>query len=137
VIFALDNTGPEREVYLKDHPALSGRLMFASVDEDDPAAAWFKINDPIASFDDIQRLVKAGFLVRTRADADTKQARDGSTEMRDRALSSGAQFVSTDYPVPDPRFTGYCVQLPGRAVARSNPVSGDRSRDGLDLERGR
>ncbi|WP_165251837.1 phosphatidylinositol-specific phospholipase C1-like protein [Paludisphaera soli] len=137
VIFALDNTGPEREVYVKDHPALAGRLMFASVDEGDPAAAWFKINDPIASFDDIQRLVKAGFLVRTRADADTKQARDGSTTMRDKSLASGAQFVSTDYPVADPRLTDYHVQLPGGVVARSNPVSGDRAWDGIDLERGR
>lgn len=137
VIFALDNTGPEREVYLQGHPALAGRLMFASVDEGDPAAAWFKINDPSGRFDDIRRLVAAGFLVRTRADADTRQARDGSTAMRDKALASGAQFVSTDYPVADPRFTDYQVQLPGGVAARSNPVSGDRAWDGLDLERAR
>ncbi|MDG3006874.1 phosphatidylinositol-specific phospholipase C1-like protein [Paludisphaera mucosa] len=137
VMFALDNTGAERDTYLKGHPALAGRLMFASVDEGDPAAAWFKINEPIGRFDDIQRLVKAGFLVRTRADADTRQARDGSTAMRDRALASGAQFVSTDYPTPDPRFTEYRVELPGGVVARSNPVSGDRAWDGVDLERGR
>ena len=137
VMFALDNTGRERDAYLEGHRALAGRLMFASVDEDDPAAAWFKRNDPIGQHDEIRRLVAAGFLVRTRADADTRQARDGSTAMRDKALASGAQFVSTDYPAPDPRFTGYRVELPGRAVARPNPVSGDRSRDGLDLERGR
>lgn len=134
VMFALDNTGRERDAYLEGHRALAGRLMFASVDEGDPAAAWFKRNDPIGQSDEIRRLVAAGFLVRTRADADTRQARDGSTAMRDEALAGGAQFVSTDYPVPDPRFTDYRVELPGRAVARSNPVSGDRSRDGLDLE---
>ena len=108
--------------------------MFASVAETHPAAAWFKINDPIADFDRIRRLVAAGFLVRTRADANTRQARSGDTTMRDKALSSGAQFISTDYPVPDPRFTTYCVQLPGRVVARSNPVSGKREWDGVDLE---
>ena len=86
----------------KGTPALEGRLMFASVAETHPAAAWFKINDPIADFDRIRRLVAAGFLVRTRADANTRQARSGDTTMRDKALSSGAQFVSTDYPVPDP-----------------------------------
>ena len=137
VMFALDNTGREREAYLEGHPALAGRLMFASVDEKDPAAAWFKINDPIARFDDIRRLVKAGFLVRTRADADTRQSRDGSTAMRDKALASGAQYVSTDYPVPDPRFTDYRVEFPGGVVARPNPVSGDPAWQAMDLEGGR
>ncbi|WP_337173955.1 phosphatidylinositol-specific phospholipase C1-like protein [Paludisphaera sp.] len=137
VMLALDNTDGTRDAYMEGHRALAGRLMFASVAEDDPAAAWFKRNDPIGGFDDIRRLVAAGFLVRARADADTRQARDGSTVMRDRALASGAQFVSTDYPVADPRFTDYRVQLPGGVVARSNPVSGDRAWDGLDLERGR
>ena len=108
--------------------------MFASVDEGDPAAAWFKRNDPIGGYDEIRRLVAAGFLVRTRADADTRQARDGSTAMRDRALASGAQFVSTDYPVPDPRFTDYCVRLPGGVVARANPVVGPPGLNGVDLE---
>jgi hypothetical protein len=135
VIFALDNEDKVRDLYLEGHTALEGRLMFASAAETHPAAAWFKINDPIADFDRIRRLVAAGFLVRTRADADTRQARSGDTTMRDKALSSGAQFVSTDYPVADPRFTSYRVQLPGRAVARSNPVSGKREWDGVDLEK--
>jgi hypothetical protein len=62
--------------------------------------------------------------VRTRADADTVQARTGDTTMRDAAITSGAQFVSTDYPVPDPRFgTGYMVEIPGGMPARCNPIS--------------
>ena len=43
---------------------------------------------------------------------------------RDRALASGAQWISTDYPVP--ADSGYVVTLPGVAeggVARCNPVS--------------
>ena len=134
VIFALDNEDRVRDLYLEGHAALEGRLMFASVAETHPAAAWFKINDPIADFERIRRLVTASFLVRTRADADTRQARSGDTTMRDKALSSGAQFVSTDYPVPDPRFTSYRVQLPGRVVACSNPVSGKAEWEGVDLE---
>jgi hypothetical protein len=135
VMFALDNEDEVRDTYLEGHPALEGRLLFVSVAETQPAAAWFKINDPIADFDRIRRLVAAGFLVRTRADADTRQARSGDTTRRDKALSSGAQFVSTDYPVPDARFTSYRVQLPGRVVARLNPVSGKREWDGVDLEK--
>ena len=40
-----------------------------------------------------------------------------------RALASGAQCVSTDFPDPDPRFSDYAVKLPGGVVARANPVS--------------
>lgn len=135
VFFALDNEGTIRDRYLDGHPSLKGRVMFASVDAGDPAAAWFKINDPVADFDRIQNLVRSGFLVRTRADADTRQARTNDVSMRDKALASGAQFVSTDYPEPDPRFPKYSVRFEGGIVARSNPVSGDPTLKGVDLER--
>ena len=82
------------------------------------------------------RLVKAGFLVRTRADADTRQARAGDVTQRDRALASGAQFISTDYREPDKRFSDYSVSFPGGQVARSNPISGDPAWSRIDLESG-
>ena len=69
-------------------------------------------------------LVEEGFLVRTRADADTREARTGDTTRRDAALASGAHFVSTDYVWPDERLgTGYVVDLPGDGAARCNPIS--------------
>ncbi len=54
---------------------------------------------------------------------------------RDKALASGAQFVSTDYPEPDKRFSDYRVGLPGGVVARANPVSGDPAWGNSDLEK--
>ena len=68
-----------------------------------------KLNDPIGDFDAIQADGAAGYVVRTRADADTVEARSGDTTPRDAALASGAQWVSTDYPVPDPDFGSYFV----------------------------
>ena len=124
VMFALDNTGPERELYLKDHPALEGRMMFASVDQDHPAAAFMKLNDVLAEFEHIQQMVSAGFLVRTRADVGTKEARSNDPNRRDKALASGAQFISTDYPEPDERLSDYRVGFPKGIVARGNPVTG-------------
>ena len=104
-MFALDNEDRVRDLYLGLHPSLQGQLLFASVPESHPQAAWFKINDPVRDFDRIRRLVAEGFLVRTRADADTRQARANDPTQRDKALASGAQFISTDYPVPDPRLS--------------------------------
>ncbi len=87
-----------------------------------------KLNDPVSSFDRIRSLVAAGYLVRTRADADTVEARTGNTQRREAALASGAHFVSTDFPAADPRFgTGYAVRLPGEIAARCNPVSAPRT----------
>jgi hypothetical protein len=135
VIFAMDNEGKERDEYLLGHPALEGRILFVSVPPENPAAAWMKRNNPIKDFEEIQSLVKAGFLVRTRADESTEQARSNDSRMRDRAFASGAQFVSTDYAEPDPRFSSYCVRLKGDAVAGSNPVNGLSGLEGGDLEK--
>ena len=137
VFFALDNEGKLRDLYVEGHPALRDRVMFASVAPEDPSAAWFKINDPVKDFDKIQRLVRAGFLVRTRADADTRQARANDVSQRDKALASGAQFISTDYPEPDRRFSDYCVRFPGGQVARSNPVSAGPAWGAIDWESGK
>ena len=134
VMFGLDNEGAIRDRYLEGHPALKGRLAFVSVPATNPAAAWMKRNDPVGEFDEIQELVRIGFLVRTRADADTAEARANDPRKRARALASGAQFVSTDYPEPDLRFSSYCVRLPGSVVARSSPVNGPANRQGRDLE---
>ena len=137
VMFALDNLGSVRDLYLEGHRALEDRVMFATVAPLDPAAAWFKINDPIKDHDRIKKLVREGFLVRTRADADTVQSRKNDGTQRDKAFSSGAQFVSTDYAEPDRRFSEYSVRFPGGQVARSNPISGDPSWYDLDLETGK
>ena len=108
--------------------------MFASVNEGHPASAWFKINDPIRDFDRIRALVRKGYLVRTRADANTVNARANDTRQRDQALASGAQFVSTDYAEADPRFSEYHVSFQPKVVARGNPECGPPPDAFLDLE---
>jgi hypothetical protein len=122
VLFLMDNAGHYRDDYLLGHPVLEDRVLFTNSDPGDPDAAFVKLNDP---FDpSIPAVVAAGYLVRTRADADTVEARSGDTGPRDAALASGAQFVSTDYPVPDPDFgTGYFVEIPGGMPARCNPLN--------------
>jgi len=122
VLFALDNGDPVRKEYLSLKPDLNEAVLFVDVGEKHPAAAFFKINDPVRSFKRIQRLVRAGFLVRTRADADTVEARNNDPKRRDKALASGAQMISTDFPVAVPAISAYAVQLPGKLDHRPNPV---------------
>ena len=134
ILFGMDNESAVRDLYLQGHPALEGRLLFVSVPATNSAAAWMKINDPVHDFEHIQQLVKSGFLVRTRADADTQQARANDPSQRDKAFASGAQFISTDYREPNLSFSTYSVRFETGIVARINPVSGDPSLRGVDLE---
>lgn len=127
ILLALDNTGRHRDLYLDGHPVLQDRVMFASSPPGAPSAAFIKMNDPLGeNTERIRKRVEAGYLVRTRADVPTQQARSGDTTRREAALSSGAQYVSTDYPEPSPFGSGYVVHLPGAEAysARCNPVNG-------------
>ena len=135
VMFALDNEGDLAELYLEGHPSLRKRPIFVSVDEMHEAAAFMKINDPVRDFDRIQRTVKAGFLVRTRADSGTKESRLNDMSQREKAFASGAQFISTDYPEPDRRFSNYHVRFAGNVVARGNPVSGKAEWQAREFDR--
>jgi hypothetical protein len=134
VLFGLDNESSVRDLYLRGHAALEGRLLFVSVPRDNPAAAWMKMNDPVQDCAQIQALVREGFLVRTRADAETRQARLNDPTQRDKALASGAQYISTDYREPNLAFSTYAVQFDNAIVARSNPINGVPSLAGIDLE---
>jgi len=123
IMFALDNTGSARDLYIAGHTSLQGRVLFTDSPAGTPEAAFMKRNNPLSQPGDIEELVRQGYMVRTRADADTEQARNNDTTQRDAALSSGAHFISTDYPVPDTRFSDYQVTLPGGKIARCNPVN--------------
>jgi len=141
VVFLMDNGGRYRSDYLAGRPNLEGRVLFTNASPGDADAAFVKRNDPLTDGEEIRSLVRAGYVVRTRADADTEQARTGDTTQRDAALASGAQWVSTDYPVPGraaPLGSDYVAQLPEGAVARCNPVgTGPACRDRALAREGR
>lgn len=135
VLFTLDNGGGYKADYIAGHPSLRGRVLFTSSEPGEPEAGFIKLNDPLGDYNHIREVVSQGFIVRTRADADTIQARSGDTTMRDAALSSGAQFISTDYPVPNPAFgTGYRATIPMGSPARCNPVSAPADCTPTDIE---
>lgn len=115
-LFALDETGEKMETYIAGHPSLKGRVMFVNAIEGRPEAAFRIVNEPKEKLAYIQYLVRSGYLVRTRADADTREARTGDYSRWQAALESGAQVISTDYYRADPGLkTGYHVKLPGGA----------------------
>jgi hypothetical protein len=98
-------------------------VLFTSSTPGQADAAFVKVNEPRADPERIPELVRDGYIVRTRADANTFEARANDTERRDAALASGAQYVSTDYPEPDLALSEYQVMLPDGAPGRCNPVN--------------
>ncbi len=133
VLFALDEDPAKVAVYRGARRSLEGRMVFINTDEASPAAAYLTLNEA----SDVARIsadVKAGYLVRTRADADTVEARAGDTRRREAALVSGAQYVSTDYRHPEPRFSAYQVRLPDGAITVCNPRRAPERCAGLPVE---
>lgn len=135
VMFVLDN---KRNEYADGHPSLEGRVAFTPSSPGQPDAAFIKENDPTgANTALIQGYVTAGYMVRTRADTPPIQAMANDTSMRDAALASGAQWVSTDYPVAgysDRWGTNYVASIPGGNPARCNPVNGPEGCVSADIE---
>jgi hypothetical protein len=121
VIFLLDQAHAA-PVYAQGHSSLRGRLIFTNSEPGLPEAAFIEQND--GTKEAIDALVKQGYLVRTRTDEGTEQARTNDRTRLDRALSSGAQILSTDYPPAEAsQWTSFVVKLPGDLVARCNPIN--------------
>ncbi|KAF2489820.1 hypothetical protein BU16DRAFT_531266 [Lophium mytilinum] len=117
-----------RNLYRADgHDSLQGRVVWTNSLEGDADAAFIKHNTPTGDdLAEIQRLVKKGYIVRTRADEPITTVQQNDTTRRHSAFVSGAQIVSTDYPAygMSARWdSDYVVQLEGGIVARCNPVT--------------
>ena len=123
VFFALDERPEKVRTYMDGRSSLQGLPLFVnSISQQEDHAAYFTMNNPLGDQERIRAAVNAGFIVRTRADANTREARVNDTSRREAAFASGAQYISTDYYVPRLEFSDYSVSLPSGAVARCNPV---------------
>ena len=124
VIFLMDqkNAGP---AYTAGRPLLQGRVLFTNSDPGKPDAAFVEENEGTPQV--IDQLVRDGYLVRARADENTVAARTNDTTRRDELLDSGAQMISTDYPLSEPsKWTGYSVGFANGLPARCNIINAPR-----------
>lgn len=121
VVFLLDQHAVT-PIYVQGHPSLRGRVLFTNSAPGEPDAAFLERN--AGPVDEINALVRQGYLIRARTDADTKEARKNDTSTRDAMMASGAQILSTDYPANEPaRWPGhYTVAFPDGAEVRCDPV---------------
>jgi hypothetical protein len=120
-VFLLDDKEAKRALYIAGHPSLKNRVMFANADPGTPEAAMLFRNNPTAS--EIKDLVAKGYIIRTRADADTREARLNDKSSFEAACKSGAQIITTDYYRKSTHFkSDYEVSFEGKKYVRLNPV---------------
>lgn len=99
-LFVLDEKEEKINRYLEGHASLKNRVLFVNSKEGNPEAAFRIINNPIKDFEYIKELVAKGYMIRTRADAGTKESRTNDYTRFQKAMTSGAQVISTDYYIP-------------------------------------
>ncbi len=123
-LFVLDEGRAVRERYVEGHPSCRGRVFFVTAPPGEPEAAVLIINDPVREQARIRDLVTRGYLVRTRADADTREPRAGDLSRFEAAKASGAQVITTDYPIPDRKINpDFVVRFDDAGFIRVNPIT--------------
>jgi hypothetical protein len=124
-LFILDNNGAKRDLYALNHPSLKGRAVFINAEPGKPEAATIFRNNPEDAA--IADLVKKGYIIRTRADADTKEARANDYTHFNAAKTSGAQIITTDYYLPSTFFNSpYQIKYDDGTYVRVDPVNGEK-----------
>lgn len=128
IVFLHNNTNI-RNTYLQGNPNLENRLIFTNSYENQPDAAFIMLNNPIFSLNRIKDLSDKGYIIRTRADAGTWEARNNDYSSWNASLESGAHFISTDYYKADSRagdgtWSGYYVGF-NNGLYELNPQTTD------------
>jgi hypothetical protein len=122
-VFILDETGEKLASFVQGHPSLKKRVMFVNAEPGNPEAAFLIINDPLKDSLRIKEMVRKGYMVRTRSDADTKEARENDKRRFDAACNSGAQIITTDYYRKSTHFqSDYKISFEDGKFQRRNPV---------------
>ncbi len=118
--------------YKAGHASLTGRACFTYANPNSDEAAFVIMNNAVGQKDSITARVRDGYIVRTRSDANTTEARSGDYSAMNAGFASGAHIISTDYYRADPRgtvpgsgWTTFQVKFPNGELARKNPVSAD------------
>lgn len=110
--------------YVKNHESLKDRIMFVKANAGEAHAGFLLLDNAIVRQNDIQQYVKQGYMVRTRSDIETYEAKVNDYSRAKAAFKSGAQVISTDYYQDTNNYgTSYKVELPSNKPIQVNPLN--------------
>lgn len=108
--------------YLIGHEGLKDRMAFLDSQPGQSHAAFILDDNALVRDAQIREEVRKGYLVRSRSDIETYEAKTNDMTRANAAFASGAQIVSTDFEKPGNAYgTPYAVTLPGGGPARIAP----------------
>jgi len=99
VFFIID--GDRNGLYKSFLDKGENRPMFVYSEPEASSTAFVKRNDPTNNESEISELTKK-YIVRTRCDVETIQARNNDYSLFESAMASQAQIISTDFYMADP-----------------------------------
>lgn len=94
------------------------RPMFVYGEPGNPSTAFVVRNQPVGNVNEIKTLTDT-YIVRTRSDAGTLEARAGDYSRWVEAYRSQAQIISTDFYKPNPEFSPFFVEMPFELTLRN------------------
>lgn len=119
IFIYLDSSREISLAYAGPDGRLEGRVAFPDSRMDDPFAGFMVIN--AVGDGRAREAVEAGFLVRVRAEHLRELFNEG-VDRAEAALETGAQVISTDFPVKREELD-YFFDIPGGTPSRCSPVT--------------
>jgi len=104
IFFIMEGYNPEL------YNGKESRPLFVYGELTDDNVIFLLRNDPLGNEMDIKRLTN-DYMVRTRTDAGTLDARINSYQRFEAAMRSNAQLISTDYYKPDPTIGKFVIGI--------------------------
>lgn len=123
----LHNNDDITQIYTQGSPSLENKLIFTNSTPGAPDAAFIMKNNILGNANQVNNLVSQGYMIRSRADSGTYEARNNDYSKWTKCLENGVHFISTDYYKADERagdgtWTDYHLQF-NNGLYRLNPVA--------------
>lgn len=99
-VWIVDNTDYRLDLF--NEIDLNEANVFLNVEAEHPKSGCMIINEPTDKR--ISDFANRGYIIRTRADAGTVEARNNDYSRFEQAKISGAQIITTDYYIPSKMF---------------------------------
>jgi hypothetical protein len=112
-----------RESYTRGGTSTEGRVLHADSLGDLDITGFARLDSPIEMEGPIREAVEnKNLIVRTRADTAGIEARENDYTRFEKALETGAQLISTDFPAKVDEHE-YWVEIPDGTPSRCNPLT--------------
>jgi hypothetical protein len=132
VLFILIHPDESTSIYVGKDKSLKGKLMFANLWENENESSFVMYTKPFKDehITAISKANRQNILTYTRGDANSSEARENDYTNAIKAMKSGANIISTDFPFPDNRISSYQLRFSnGRFVQCNKYIAREKCKE--------